>query len=87
MTDDPERTVVDPQIQIGVDNCGDPFIRCNIKTPEGAAFSAEMADQLGLQLIAAAAAARVRASAIRKQLLAGATAETAVHLVNSLLEP
>ena len=83
---DPERSVVDPRIQIGVDSCGDPFIICQIAIPPGHALTAEMADQLGLQLIAAAAAARVRATVVRNQLLAGASAHDAVMLVNQLLE-
>ena len=83
MTDD--QVPLNPQIHIGVDGCGDPFLLLHIVTPPGTMISADAADQLALKILAAAAAARVRAGVVRDQLLAGVDPGSAVQFVNGLL--
>lgn len=86
MTDDGPLEV-DPHIQIGVDGVGDPFVICQIVLPPGRGLTADMAEQLALKLLAAAAASRVRAGIVRDQLLAGVEPKAAVQFVNGLLGP
>lgn len=80
-----EQIPMAPRIQIGVDPCGDPFLLLHIVTPPGTFISADAVDQLALKLVAAAAAARLRAGIVRDQLLAGADTGEAVAFVNGLL--
>lgn len=87
MSEQQEGTPLKEQIQIGVDQFGDPFVKLAIETPGATALSADACDQLALKLIAAAAAARVRATVIQRQLLTGAQPGDAVAFVNQLLGP
>lgn len=77
--------VLETDLQIGVDALGDPFVRCNVQMGPETAFTAEMADQFALQLLAAAAAARTRATIVQRRMLAGEHPSAAVAFVNRLL--
>lgn len=76
---------LDPQIAIVVDAVGDAFVSVNLTMPPGAALSANECDQLALKLVAASAAARLRAGVIQQQMLGGATLEQAVAFADAVL--
>lgn len=84
MSDEPKHAVV-PEIRMVIDALGDPYLFVRVDMPDNSAISADKAEQVGLAIIAAAAAARVRAQVIRKQLLAGIPSEEAVELVRTLM--
>lgn len=87
MTDDQgsEGEVIDLGVQIGVDGYGDPFVTVNITTPPGRGLTATQCDLLALKLLAAAAAARSRATIVQRQLLAGVPLADAVKFADEML--
>jgi hypothetical protein len=77
---------LDPKIRIIIDHVGDPYIWLNIDLPMEAALSAEQLEQLALKMIAAAAAARMRATLARKQMLAGVPPTEAIAFTRDLMD-
>lgn len=87
MTDDKgrERRELNPHLRIMVDGLGDPFVQMDFSTGTDAGLSPEQTEQLALKMIAAAGAARARASVIRNQLLLGVPLDRATSFADGLL--